>query len=50
MAQIAEIIMAILGLCNVVSIKAVCIVILCCEVIRTICDACLKRLRNNRFK
>ena len=44
MAQIAQIVMYILGLCNVVSLKAVCIVSLCCEVIRIICDIIQKRL------
>ena len=44
MAQIASIVMCILGLCDVVSLKAVCIVILCCEVIRIICDIILKWL------
>lgn len=44
MAQIASIVMCILGLCNVVSLNAVCIVILCCEVIRIICDTIMRRL------
>lgn len=38
MAQIAEITMAILGLCGVVSIKTVCIIVLVCEIVRIVCD------------
>lgn len=45
MAQITEIIMAILGLCGTVSLNTVCIVILCCEVIRIICDIVIKQLK-----
>lgn len=44
MAQIAEIVMAILGLCGVVSLNAICITILACEIIRIIFDAVSKRL------
>ena len=42
MAQIAEIVMAVLGLCGVVSLNAICITILACEAIRIIYDV-LKR-------
>ena len=38
MVQLAILIMAILGLANVVGLKAVCIVVLVCELIEILCD------------
>ena len=38
MAQIAEIILAVLGLCGVVSMPAVCWTIIGCEIFRTIAE------------
>ena len=47
MAQIAEIIVAILGLCNVLSVKTICIVVIACEALRLTVDIILKIINNN---
>ena len=38
MAQIAIIVMCILGLCNVTSLRTVCIVVLVCEIVNILAD------------
>lgn len=42
MAQIAEIVLAILGICGVVSMPAVCWTVIGCEIVRTIVDIYIK--------
>lgn len=38
MAQIAILVMCILGLCNMASLKTVCIVVLVCEIVNILAD------------
>lgn len=45
MLQIAEIIVAILGICGVLSITPICVTVLVCEMARIICEAVSKEIK-----